>query len=206
MKTSGSALQNWTSGNFVNGTKNPRGGPSLFGANFQAITFAQSTAGYLGANGTPNATLEAAFQATDVRLGAFINYLKKCGQLDSTLLLVGSKQGQGPIDPKTLNEFDPQVVSDGAGVPVTYFVGLDGGIVSHRLHSMISPSLTQGRCTSRTLRMLRPRRPICSKTRLWASLTFSLVTKFNKLALAPLTSIPASQTCKWSFLPLPLRC
>lgn len=75
-------------------------------------------------------TLEAAFKATDARLCAFIDYLKKCNQLDSTLLLVGSKQGQGPIDPKTLNEFDPQIVQDGAGVNVTYFVGLDGGIVS----------------------------------------------------------------------------
>ena len=125
-----SALRNWTNGNFANGTKNPEGGPSLFAANFQAITWAQTNAGYLNGNGTANASLETAILTSDARLGTFINDLEKAGKLNSTLLLVGSKQGQGPIDPKTLKESSTQTVIDGAGVPVTFFTGNDGGLVS----------------------------------------------------------------------------
>ena len=109
---------------------NPAGGPSLYGANFQAITWAQQNVGYLDGAGTPNASLEAAFQRADERLGTFLEDLQKAGKLDSTLLLIGSKQGQGPIDPKTLVVSDPSTVVDGAGVPVAFFVGEDGGIVS----------------------------------------------------------------------------
>jgi hypothetical protein len=114
----------------VNGTKNPAGGPSIYGANFQAITWAQQNVGYLDGAGTPNASLEAAFEAADSRLGTFLDDLADANKLHSTLLLIGSKQGQGPIDPKTLVVTDPQTVIDGAGVPVAFFVGEDGGIVS----------------------------------------------------------------------------
>lgn len=54
------------------------------------------------------------------------------------MLLLGSKQGQGPIDPHTLVVSDPQTVIDGAGVPVVYFVGEDGGIVSPMYLCLVS--------------------------------------------------------------------
>ena len=136
----GSALRNWTLGNFVNGTKNPDGAASLYGANFQAITFAQQNSGYLDASGTPNASLEDALKFSDQRLGSFVDFLRTQGVLDSTLLLVGSKQGQGPVNPKTLQVQDPSVVTDAVGVPVSFFNGEDGGIVSHpSQHSFIHP-------------------------------------------------------------------
>ncbi|KAE8444637.1 hypothetical protein EG329_014385 [Mollisiaceae sp. DMI_Dod_QoI] len=65
----------------------------------------------------------------DSRLGTFLGDLKTAGKLDTTLLFLGSKQGQGPIDPSTLVVTDPQTVVDGAGVPVDFFVGEDGGIM-----------------------------------------------------------------------------
>lgn len=114
----------------MNGTKNPNGGPSLYAANFQSISSSQQKTGYLDGAGTPNTTLEKAFEFIDSRLGTFLDDLKDAGKLDSTLLLLGSKHGQGPIDPKTLVVSDPQTVVDGAGVPVAFFVGEDGGIVS----------------------------------------------------------------------------
>jgi len=126
----GSALRNWTNGGFRNGTKNPAGAPSLYGANFQSISFSQQNYGYLDAAGTPNATLEAAFEFIDSRLGTFLDDLQAAGKLDSTLLLLGAKHGQGPINPATLVVSDPSTVVDGAGVPVAFFVGEDGGIVS----------------------------------------------------------------------------
>ena len=101
----------------------------MYGANFQAITWAQQNTGYLDASGTPNASLESAFHAADAGLKGFLGDLKSAGKLDSTLLLIGSKQGQGPINPKTEKVSDPQIVIDGAGVPVAYFVGEDGGVM-----------------------------------------------------------------------------
>ena len=161
IRLTGSALANWTSGNWANGTKNPDGAPSLvrasstpawfvqlltvdqIGANFQAITWAQSEGGYLNANGSmPNRTLENALNFTDQRLGAFIEHLETIGTLGSTLLLLGSKQGQGPINPKTLVEFDQSVVVSGAGVPVAFFTGDDGGIVSPSYLALSRRALT----------------------------------------------------------------
>lgn len=125
----GSALRNWANGKFVNGTTNPAGGPSLYSANFQAITWAQQNTGYLDAYGTPNTTLESAFQTADERLGTFISELKNAGKLESTLLLVGSKQGQGPVNPKNILVYDPSLVTDAVGVPVAFFNAEDGGIM-----------------------------------------------------------------------------
>jgi hypothetical protein len=117
----GSALRNWTQGNWVNGTKNPAGQPSIYGANFQAITFAQQNYGYLDGVGTPSPELAATFDVADSRLGTFLDDLANARVQHSTLVLIGSKQGQGPIDPKTLVVTDPQTVIDGAGVPVAFF-------------------------------------------------------------------------------------
>ncbi len=126
----GAALSNWTHGNYVNGTKNPSGGPSLYAANFQAITWAQQNAGYLNGAGTPNASLATAFKTADERLGAFVDVLKQTGRMSSTLLLVGSKQGEGPVNPKTERLLNPDMIQKAVGVPVAFFNGEDGGIVS----------------------------------------------------------------------------
>jgi hypothetical protein len=42
----------------------------------------------------PNTSLEEAFQFSDQRLGAFVQFLESSGKMNSTLLLIGSKQGQ----------------------------------------------------------------------------------------------------------------
>ena len=152
----GSALRNWTFGNFVNGTRNPAGGPSIYSANFQAITWAQQTAGYLNGQGTPNTTLATAFKTADERLGEFLSVLDEAKALDSTLLLVGSKQGQGPVNPKTLKVIDPNGVMAAAGVPVAFFNGEDGGIASTTFH-IPSAALTFDRCISKTRQMLQQR-------------------------------------------------
>ena len=132
----GSALRNWTLGNFVNGTQNPAGGPSIYAANFQAITWAQQTAGYLDGQGTPNQTLAMAFKTADERLGAFLSVLEDARVLNSTLLIVSSKQGQGPVNPKALKVIDPTAVTTAAGVPVAFFNGEDGGIASRLSHPL----------------------------------------------------------------------
>ena len=77
----------------------------------------------------PNTSLEEAFQFSDQRLGAFVQFLESSGKMNSTLLLIGSKQGQGPVNPATLVVSEPQTVVDAAQVNVTFFVAEDGGIV-----------------------------------------------------------------------------
>ena len=96
------ALANWVQGNFVNGSSNPAGIPAVFGANFQALTDAQSVVGYQNGNADPTPNITAVLRHFDSKLNEFIGELKSAGIWEKTLLLVGSKQGQGPIDPKTL--------------------------------------------------------------------------------------------------------
>jgi len=157
-------LRNWTQGNWVNGTKNPAGQPSIYGANFQAITFAQQNYGYLDGVGTPSPELAAAFDAADSRLGTFLDDLANARVQHSTLVLIGSKQGQGPIDPKTLVVTDPQTVIDGANVPVAYFVGEDGGIVIDFPPFLPISELTFFRCGSKILPRPQQQKPISSPT------------------------------------------
>lgn len=118
----GSALRNWTLGNWANGTKNPSSAPSLYGANFQAINLAKRW--YLNAIGNnPNVSLENALHTVDARLGQFLDFLQSNGKLNSTLVLIGSKQGQGPINPKTLKVSNPNFGPDDTGVPVSFLLG-----------------------------------------------------------------------------------
>jgi membrane-anchored protein YejM (alkaline phosphatase superfamily) len=83
------------------------------------------------AGNNPNKSLENALHEADARLGTFLNFLQSSGKLDSTLVMIGSKQGQGPINPKTLKVSNPDFMG-GTGVPVAFFTGEDGGVVSTR--------------------------------------------------------------------------
>jgi hypothetical protein len=49
--------------------------------------------------------------------------------MNSTLLILGSKQGQGPLDPRTLNEFDQSVVVASTKVPVAFITSGDSSIM-----------------------------------------------------------------------------
>jgi hypothetical protein len=84
--------------------------PSVFGANFQAVSVGQKlnekslsqTGGYLDALGTPSAGLLGEIQFVDNSIGKMVAELKKRGLYDSTLIIVTAKHGQSPIDPKAL--------------------------------------------------------------------------------------------------------
>lgn len=94
------------------------------------MTWAQANAGYLDAAGTPNASLADAFDFVDKSLGQFVKFLNSSNKLDDTLLIIGSKQGQGPINSQTEYLIDPSLVQDAVSVPIAFFNGEDGGIVS----------------------------------------------------------------------------
>lgn len=124
-----SALKNWTSGKFTNGTKNPRGCPHLYGANFQTLNYAQSNYGYKNGAYEPTANISKALLAFDQKLGDFISHLKSINVLDDTLLMIGAKQGQGPIDPNGVRLIDPNTLLNATGVTTVYFTGEDGGLI-----------------------------------------------------------------------------
>ncbi len=80
--------------------------PNLFGMNFQAVSVGQKliesgagTGGYLDAAGTPSELLIQEIQFVDASIGKMVDELKDTGALDSTLIVITAKHGQGPIDP-----------------------------------------------------------------------------------------------------------
>lgn len=75
--------------------------PAVFGMNFQAVSVGQKLKhnGYADAFGTPSAGLLSELDFVDRSLERMIEALKKQGLYDSTLIIVGAKHGQSPIDP-----------------------------------------------------------------------------------------------------------
>jgi hypothetical protein len=80
--------------------------PNLFGMNFQAVSVGQKllepnvgNGGYLDAAGTPSELLRGEIEFVDSSIGEMVNELKDEGRLDSTLIVITAKHGQGPIDP-----------------------------------------------------------------------------------------------------------
>ena len=76
------------------------GVPTLFGTNFQAVSVGEKLkgSGYLDVLGTPSEGLTSELDFVDQSLGQFVEELEKQGLLDSTLIIVGAKHGQSPID------------------------------------------------------------------------------------------------------------
>jgi hypothetical protein len=76
------------------------GVPTLFGTNFQAVSVGEKLkgSGYLDVLGTPSQGLESELDYVDQSLGQFVAELKKQGIYKDTLIIVGAKHGQSPID------------------------------------------------------------------------------------------------------------
>lgn len=112
------------------------GVPAIFGMNFQAVSVGQKVTadGYADAVGTPSAELLASTEFVDQSLGKMLDALMTEKLLDSTLVIVGAKHGQSPIDvsklhmlqgsknPKVLpankDVVDPVDLLQNGGVPV----------------------------------------------------------------------------------------
>jgi hypothetical protein len=84
--------------------------PSLFGMNFQAVSMAQKSNGYLDAAGTPSPVLATAMADVDHALGSIVDALWNAKLWSSTLLLVTASHGQSPIDPSLLNRVSSSAI------------------------------------------------------------------------------------------------
>lgn len=87
------------------------GVPALFGFNFQSVSVGEKlkmgpitaggpnvNGGYFDVLGTPNEGLAFELDFVDQSLGRVVAELKKQGIYDSTLIIIGAKHGQSPID------------------------------------------------------------------------------------------------------------
>ena len=92
--------------------------PQIFGMNFQAVSIGEKlvyqhgsvpdptdyshTGGYVDSIGTPSASLFQEIKYVDHSIGLMVAELSKKGHLDDTLIVIGAKHGQSPIDTSRL--------------------------------------------------------------------------------------------------------
>lgn len=74
------------------------GVPAIMGMDFQTPNVAMKIDGYAAADGTPSPGLAAAFDYCNGAVGRMLAELEKRELSDSTLVIVGSKHGNSPID------------------------------------------------------------------------------------------------------------
>ena len=126
--------------------------PAVFGMNFQAVSVGQKLKGngYSDVLGTPgegpagasagdSGGLLGELEFVDQMLGLMVNELKKQGLLSSTLIIVGAKHGQSPIDVQkkvAIGGGQPQTL---IGSPEAFDISDDGSLIW-----LIDPSLTAG--------------------------------------------------------------
>jgi Type I phosphodiesterase / nucleotide pyrophosphatase len=87
------------------------GVPAVLGMNFQALSVAQKTKGYLDAAATPTPDVSAALDFVDASLGQMQATLKAQNLSDSTLIIVTAKHGQSPIDPRLRRVVDSKALA-----------------------------------------------------------------------------------------------
>jgi hypothetical protein len=122
---------NWIDGLEADGkTRDPKGTPTIYGMNFQAVSVAQKVTSAMQCSGpnpgdalslvstctapfvvrggydaslNPEPPLQQSLDFVDAALGSMLAELAKRGQLKSTLFIVGAKHGQSPIDVSQLH-------------------------------------------------------------------------------------------------------
>jgi arylsulfatase A-like enzyme len=116
-----------------NGTKDPNGVPQLYSSNFQSVSVAQKAFGYLNTSTSaapvfgPNLT--NALDFTDSRIGTLVQRLQQAGIYQSTLLIVGAKHGQSPINPNLSKLIDPSVLQNSTSVQFAHLTADDGAYI-----------------------------------------------------------------------------
>jgi hypothetical protein len=98
------AVLNWIKGLDHTGTSRV-GVPAIFGMNFQAVSVGEKVTadGYTDAAGTPSAQLELSLDFVDGSLGQMLAQLDAQHLTQDTLVIVGAKHGQSPIDVSQLH-------------------------------------------------------------------------------------------------------
>lgn len=102
--------------------------PALMGGNFQAVSVAQKTVGYLP-DLSFSSNLTQAFDFVDTSLAQILSKLKAKSLLNDTLIIIASKHGQTPIDKKLLKKIDPDALMNATGVPTAFITSDDIALI-----------------------------------------------------------------------------
>jgi Type I phosphodiesterase / nucleotide pyrophosphatase len=108
------------------------GTPTILGMNFQAVSVGQKLAigGYQDAAGTPSANLANTIAFVDRSIGQMINALHNRGLAEKTLVIVGAKHGQSPIDrTKRVALDDGKVIAAPIGANFAFDIADDGVLI-----------------------------------------------------------------------------
>lgn len=103
--------------------------PTLFGGNFQAVSVAQKTYGYVAGTLAFTPQLITALDFVDASLGKVVAALKAKGVYDETLITIASKHGQSPIDPTKYGKISQHLLPAAIGVPVDFITTDDVALV-----------------------------------------------------------------------------
>ncbi|GAB5589529.1 hypothetical protein Unana1_04429 [Umbelopsis nana] len=115
------ALINWMNNKSANGTSAfPR--PNLYGANFQTLVTAQTKFGYKDGNATPTPEIEEALTHTDAALGQVVASLKSAGLFNKTIIVLGAKHGESPIDPTLRKDVASAALTNATNVPLANII------------------------------------------------------------------------------------
>jgi type I phosphodiesterase/nucleotide pyrophosphatase len=108
------------------------GTPAIFGMNFQAVSVGQKLAccGYKDTVGTPSDGLANAIAFVDRSIGQMVDGLRARGLAERTLVIVGAKHGQSPIDRSKRRAFDDgAVIAAPIGSNFAFDIGDDGVLI-----------------------------------------------------------------------------
>ncbi|KAH8650641.1 type I phosphodiesterase/nucleotide pyrophosphatase [Tricladium varicosporioides] len=103
--------------------------PTLFGGNFQAVSVAQKTSGYVAGTLAFTPQLLKALDFVDASLGKIVTALKSKGVYDHTLLTIASKHGQAAIDPTKYGKISQKVLAADVGVPTLHITTDDVALI-----------------------------------------------------------------------------
>ena len=95
-------------------------GTPTFGGNFQAVSIAQKISGYVPGSLDFTPEVLKAIDFVHIWLRQVASALKAKNTLNDTLIVVASKHGQAPIDPKLYGEADPALLAPAIGVNVSF--------------------------------------------------------------------------------------
>jgi hypothetical protein len=124
------------------------GVPTLFGTNFQSVSVGEKLAvdpvsgqkgGYSDVLGTPGQGLAGQLDFIDQSIGRFVQELKAQRLYDSTLIIVGAKHGQSPIDLTRRHGIGGGQPTATIGMADAFDISDDGSLIW-----LTDPSLTPG--------------------------------------------------------------
>jgi hypothetical protein len=118
--------------------------PAIFGMNFQSVSVGQKLKGngYYDVTGTPSVGLESEFDFVDQSLGKMVSELKQRGLWDSTVIIIGAKHGQSPIDIQKVTKIPGSTPQNVIGPAYAFDISDDGSLIWLKDPSLIADVLS----------------------------------------------------------------